>query len=79
MKSFFFHFAPPFINLSVFNPHDIITEKTPIPQMEAWEGSGSGGEAPAAASPPRDLLLDRVYSDSEEEREYQVCGPTQLI
>ncbi|CAH0595342.1 unnamed protein product [Chrysodeixis includens] len=46
-------------------------EKTPIPQMEAWEGSGSGGEAPAAASPPRDLLLDRVYSDSEEEREYQ--------
>ncbi|XP_047032818.1 histone-lysine N-methyltransferase SETD1 isoform X1 [Helicoverpa zea] len=46
-------------------------EKTPIPQMDAWEGSGSGGEAPAAASPPRDLLLDRVYSDSEEEREYQ--------
>lgn len=23
---------------------------------------------------PRDLLLDRVYSDSEEEREYQVNG-----
>lgn len=44
--------------------------------MEAWGGEGegevSGGEAPAAASPPRDLLLDRVYSDSEEEREYQV-------
>ncbi|KAH9641472.1 hypothetical protein HF086_006088 [Spodoptera exigua] len=50
-------------------------EKTPIPPMEAWGGEGegevSGGEAPAAASPPRDLLLDRVYSDSEEEREYQ--------
>ncbi|XP_022831575.1 histone-lysine N-methyltransferase SETD1 isoform X2 [Spodoptera litura] len=50
-------------------------EKTPIPTMEAWGGEGdgevSGGEAPAAASPPRDLLLDRVYSDSEEEREYQ--------
>ncbi|KAJ8711311.1 hypothetical protein PYW07_008553 [Mythimna separata] len=46
-------------------------EKTPIPPMEPWEGEGSGGEAPAVASPPRDLLLDRVYSDSEEEREYQ--------
>ena len=50
----------------------MIVEKTPIPQMEPWEGEGSGGEAPVAASPPRDHLLDRVYSDSEEEREYQV-------
>lgn len=50
---------------------DMFAEKTPIPGADPWEGSGSGGSG-RAASPPRDLLLDRVYSDSDEEREYQV-------
>ncbi|CAG4932829.1 unnamed protein product [Colias eurytheme] len=44
-------------------------EKTPIPPVEASDDRlGSPALSP---EPPRHSLLDRVYSDSEEEREYQ--------
>ncbi|XP_068623377.1 histone-lysine N-methyltransferase SETD1 isoform X2 [Battus philenor] len=55
-------------------------EKTPIPPVEMDEAGEECMPQPAErlGSPilspeeePRDLLLDRVYSDSEEEREYQ--------
>ncbi|CAH2052091.1 unnamed protein product, partial [Iphiclides podalirius] len=54
-------------------------EKTPIPPVEMDEAGEetTNHEAERLGSPimspeePRDLLLDRVYSDSEEEREYQ--------
>ncbi|XP_013167765.1 PREDICTED: histone-lysine N-methyltransferase SETD1 isoform X1 [Papilio xuthus] len=54
-------------------------EKTPIPPVEMDEaGEELAPSSERLGSPilspeeePRDLLLDRVYSDSEEEREYQ--------
>ncbi|XP_041972422.1 histone-lysine N-methyltransferase SETD1 isoform X2 [Aricia agestis] len=44
-------------------------EKTPIPQVEASDDRL--GSPILSPEEPRDTLLDRVYSDSEEEREYQ--------
>ncbi|XP_013144812.1 PREDICTED: histone-lysine N-methyltransferase SETD1-like isoform X2 [Papilio polytes] len=54
-------------------------EKTPIPPVEMDEageeiqpsGARLGSPILSPEEEPRDLLLDRVYSDSEEEREYQ--------
>ncbi|XP_050353651.1 histone-lysine N-methyltransferase SETD1 isoform X1 [Nymphalis io] len=45
-------------------------EKTPIPPVEASDDR-LGSPILSPEEEPRDLLLDRVYSDSEEEREYQ--------
>ncbi|VVC93135.1 unnamed protein product, partial [Leptidea sinapis] len=45
-------------------------EKTPIPPVEASPDDRLGSPI-LSPEPPRDLMLDRVYSDSEEEREYQ--------
>lgn len=46
-------------------------EKTPIPPVEASDDR-LGSPILSPEEEPRDSLLDRVYSDSEEEREYQV-------
>ncbi|XP_045454073.1 histone-lysine N-methyltransferase SETD1 [Melitaea cinxia] len=45
-------------------------EKTPIPPVEASDDR-LGSPILSPEEEPRDSLLDRVYSDSEEEREYQ--------
>ncbi|XP_049879061.1 histone-lysine N-methyltransferase SETD1 isoform X2 [Pectinophora gossypiella] len=45
-------------------------EKTPIPQVEASDDR-LGSPILSPEEEPKDILLDRVYSDSEEEREYQ--------
>lgn len=49
----------------------MVLEKTPIPEVEASDDR-LGSPILSPEEEPRDLLLDRVYSDSEEEREYQV-------
>ncbi|XP_028035252.1 histone-lysine N-methyltransferase SETD1 isoform X2 [Bombyx mandarina] len=46
-------------------------EKTPIPPVEASDTEERLGSPIMSPEGPRDLILDRVYSDSEEEREYQ--------
>lgn len=52
------------------------TEKTPIPAVEAPEDRlGSpilSPEEDGAEEAQKPALFDRVYSDSDEEREYQV-------
>lgn len=48
-----------------------LTEKTPIPEVEASDDR-LGSPILSPEEEPRDTILDRVYSDSEEEREYQV-------
>lgn len=45
-------------------------EKTPIPEVEASDDRL--GSPILSPEEPKDTLLDRIYSDSEEEREYQV-------
>ncbi|XP_052738940.1 histone-lysine N-methyltransferase SETD1 isoform X2 [Bicyclus anynana] len=46
-------------------------EKTPIPPVEASDDRLGSPILSPEEDLPRDTLLDRVYSDSEEEREYQ--------
>ncbi|XP_069357216.1 histone-lysine N-methyltransferase SETD1 isoform X2 [Maniola hyperantus] len=47
-------------------------EKTPIPPVEASDTDDRlGSPILSPEEEPRGVLLDRVYSDSEEEREYQ--------
>lgn len=56
-------------NAYIYKIH--LTEKTPIPEVEASDDR-LGSPILSPEEEPRDTILDRVYSDSEEEREYQV-------
>lgn len=65
----------------------LFVEKTPIPDVEASASDGEArlSDVEPRLSPilspeehkqidkEGDKILDRLYSDSEEEREYQVC------
>lgn len=55
----------------MFKMLTIVSEKTPIPEVEAVD-SRLGSPILSPEGTPRSALLDRVYSDSDEEREYQV-------